>query len=134
MEGIEVTFKKHDTLNSIQGTVVLPSIEEENEDPDKFILLDSLKKRYDNVEDIEVYEIPNKKYPSRSLRLARIKFEGQSLPQKIKIQGQNREVRPYVPKPLQCLSCSKFGHSANKCRSTAVCAFCSSLDHDTKWN
>ena len=134
LEGIEVNIKKHDTLNSIQGTVVLPSIDDENENPDKYILLDSLKKRYDNVEDVEVYEVPNKKYPGRPLRLAKIKFEGQSLPQKIKIQGQNREVRPYVPKPVQCLSCSKFGHSAKKCRSTPVCAFCSSLDHSTKWN
>ena len=86
------------------------------------------------MQDIELYELPNKKYPNRSLRIARIKFEGQSLPQKIKIQGQNREVRPYIPKPLQCKSCSKFGHSESKCQSTPVCAFCSSLTHTTTWN
>ena len=85
MEGIEVSVKKHDTLNSIQGTIVLPKIDDENELPNKYLLLDSLEKRYDNVEDIEVYEIPNKKYPSQSLRVAKIKFTGQSLPQKIKI-------------------------------------------------
>ena len=134
MEDIEVTVKKHDTLNSIQGTVILPDIEDEHKPPEKYMLLDSLKKRYDNVEDVEIYEIPNKKSPGRTLHLARIKFEGQSLPQKIKIQGQNREVRPYVPKPLQCKTCSKFGHSTNKCRSTPVCAFCSSLNHSTEWN
>ena len=55
MEDIEVTIKKHDTLNSIQGTVILPSIEDENELPNKSILLDSLEKRYNNVEDVEIY-------------------------------------------------------------------------------
>ena len=134
IEGIDISIRKHDTLNSIQGTVVLPTIEDEDEFPNKYLLLDSLQKRYDNVQDIELYELPNKKYPNRSLRIARIKFEGQSLPQKIKIQGQNREVRPYIPKPLQCKSCSKFGHSENKCQSIRVCAFCSSADHPTTWN
>ena len=81
MEGIEVSVKKHDTLNSIQGTVILPKFDDENELPNKYLLLDSLKKRYDNVEDIEVYEISKRKYPSQSLKVAKIKFSGQSLPQ-----------------------------------------------------
>ena len=134
MEGIEVSMKKHDTLNSIQGTVVLPTFDDENQLPSKYLLLDSLQKRYDNVEDIEVYKIQNRKYPNRSLQLAKIKFIGQSLPQRIKIQGQNREVRPFVPKPLQCKSCLKFGHSESKCRGVPVCAFCSSTEHPTTWN
>ena len=49
IEGIEVSVKKHDTLNSIQGTVILPDIEDEDDLPNKALLLDSLKKRYNNV-------------------------------------------------------------------------------------
>ena len=134
IEGIEISIQKHDKLNSIQGTVVLPIIEDESEAPSKNLLLNSLQKRYDNVQDIEVFELPNRRNPDRALRIAKIKFEGHTLPQKIKIQGQNREVRPFIPKPLQCKSCSKFGHSATKCRGIPVCAFCSSTDHPTKWN
>ena len=133
MEGIEVSVKRHDTLNSIQGTVILPDVDDD-EVPSKLILMDSLNKRYNNVQDIEIYEIPNRKYPGNPLKIAKIKFEGQTLPQKIKILGQSREVRPFVPKPLQCKSCSKFGHTESKCRGIAVCAFCSSIDHPTKWN
>ena len=133
IEGMEVSVIKHDKLNSIQGTVVLPTFEDEEELPPRHILLDSLKKRYSNVQDIELYEMP-KKFHDKTLKIAKIKFEGQSLPQKIKIQGQNREVRPYIPKPLQCKSCSKFGHGENKCQATPVCAFCSSPNHPTKWN
>ena len=134
MEGIEVSVKRHDTLNSIQGTVVLPTVDDDDDAPSKLILLDSLNKRYNNIQDLEIYEIPNRKYPGNPLKIAKIKFEGQTLPQKIKILGQSREVRPFVPKPLQCRSCCKFGHTESKCRGTPVCAFCSSKDHPTKWN
>ena len=97
-------------------------------------MLESLKTRYTNTENVKVYEIPNKKNPSRKLRIARIKFEGQILPKDIKIEGQRREVLPYIPKPLQCKNCSKYGHTYNKCRNEPRCAFCGSDDHSTTWN
>ena len=135
IEGIEVSVKKHDTLNSIQGTVILPDIEDEDNLPNKALLLDSLQKRYSNVQDLEIYEIPSKNSSSsRKLKIGKIKFEGQTLPDKIKIQGQSRELRPFIPKPLQCKMCSKYGHSEKRCYGKPVCAFCSSEDHMTKWN
>ena len=90
--------------------------------------------RYDSVEDVEVYDIPSKRNPRSPIRIAKIKFKGQNLPSKIIIYGQNREVRPYIPSPLQCKNCSKFGHTTKKCRNDPVCAFCSSSDHVTKWD
>ena len=72
LEGIEVSVQKHDKLNSIQGTVILPKIEDEDVIPNKYLLLDSLRKRYDNVQDIDLYELPNKKHPDRNLQIARI--------------------------------------------------------------
>ena len=133
IEGIDVSVKKHDTLNSIQGTIILPNIDDEHDLPNKDLLLDSLKKRYSNVQDLEIYEIPSRNN-SRTLRIGKIKFEGQVLPDKIKIQGQSCELRPFIPKPLQCKMCSKFGHTDKKCRGNPVCAYCSSEDHLTKWN
>ena len=127
---IKINVKKHDKLNSIYGTVVLPNYEE---DTDKETLLDSLKKRYPNVEDLEIYQIPQRN-SSATLKIAKIKFEGQSLPTDVKIMGQKRELRPHVPKPLQCKQCSKYGHSTNKCRNEPVCAFCGSTEHSTRWN
>merc|ERR1711915_973548 len=123
--------RKHDTMNSIQGTVVLP--ENEDEQIEKSILLDSLKKRYLRVQDCEIYNIPSRKN-KQMLKIAKLKFEGQDLPQKIKILGQNREIRPYVPKPLQCQNCSKYGHAKKYCRDDPVCAYCGSEEHTTQWN
>ena len=133
IQGIKVSVKSHDMLNYIQGTVVLPQIDEDEEIPDKTILLDSLKLRYDNINNIEVFEIPNRKDHKNPIRIAKIKFIGQDLPQKIKILGQNREVRPYVPKPLQCKLCCKFGHTHKVCQNKEICIVCGSEEHTTNW-
>ena len=130
LDNIQVQVKRHDKLNSIYGTVVLPG---HQEDIDQNMLLDSLKKRYPNVEDIEIYEIPQRNKENSSLKIAKIKFEGQNLPTDVKIMGQKRELRPHIPKPLQCKKCSKFGHSIKKCRNEHICAFCGSAEHQTKW-
>ena len=124
-----VEIKRHNELNSIYGTVVLPDNVIET---DIKLLLDSLQKRYQNIENLEVYEIAqrNQKPP---LKIAKIKFVGQNLPLDIKIMGQKREIRPHLPKPLQCKQCSRYGHSTKKCRNDPVCAFCSSTEHSTKW-
>ena len=134
IEGVDTLVTKHSQLNSIEGTVILPQSLDEDGLPRTDILLESLQLRYPNVQDVEVYKIPNRRNPNRSLRLAKIKFEGQSLPLDIKIEGQNRELRPHIPKPLQCKKCSKYGHSQNKCTNKSVCAYCSSKDHHTNWN
>ena len=131
--GVQVKVSRHDTLNFIQGTVVLPHIQDEVI-PEKKILLESLQLRYNNVHDIEVYKIKSRKNTETELNIMKIKFTGQSIPQKIKILGQNREVRPYIPKPLQCNLCCKYGHSHKKCTSKEVCAMCGSQEHKTNWN
>ena len=125
-----VKVSKHDTMNSIFGTVILPPVEEE---VDKIMILDSLQKRYDNIQNCEIYSMPSKKN-KMSLNVVKIKFEGEALPLKIKILGQNREVRPHVPKPLQCKNCSRYGHTAKKCNSNPRCAYCGSDEHATVWN
>ena len=93
--------------------------------------MESLKLRYDNIHDIEVYEIPNRKDDTLPTRIAKIKFVDQDLPQKIKVLGQNREVRPYVPKPLQCKQCCKFGHAHKLCQNKEICIVCGSEEHTT---
>ncbi|XP_023227366.1 uncharacterized protein LOC111627917 [Centruroides sculpturatus] len=40
-------------------------------------------------------------------------------------------VRPYVPNPLRCFKCQRFGHSQTSCRGKSVCAQCGTEDHDS---
>ena len=134
IDGIEITVQRHDKLNSIEGTVILPPSNNCDGLPEERLLLESLKLRYPNVEGLKLYEIPSRKQAGGKLRIARIKFEGHILPSDIKIEGQKRELLPYLPKPLQCKNCSKYGHTHNKCRNPSKCAFCGSEDHKTTWN
>ena len=133
INGIKASIKSHDMLNYIQGTVVLPQMENETDLPDKNLLIESLKYRYNNVHDLELYQIPNRTDHNKVTNIAKVKFTGQELPMKIKVLGQNREVRPYVPKPLQCKQCCKFGHTQKKCTNKAICVVCGSEDHPTNW-
>ena len=134
IDNIDIVVRKHKDLNSIEGTVVLPPSNDHEGVPNEDIILSSLQLRYPNIQAVKTYEIPNRKNPSKMIRIARVKFEGHDLPKDIRIEGQRRELQPFVPKPLQCHSCSKYGHTKHKCRSEAVCAFCSSKDHRTTWN
>ena len=134
IEDVKVEVYKHATMNSIKGTVMLPKYDGDEKDIDKKIVLECLQMRYDNVEDLELYNIPSKRQERSPIKIARIKFKGQELPSKIIIFGQNREVRPFVPTPMQCKNCSKYGHTAKRCLNESICAYCGSSDHETRWN
>ena len=39
-------------------------------------------------------------------------------------------VDPYIPNPLRCFKCQRFGHHKNNCKRKAACAKCGSGEHD----
>ncbi|GFX64861.1 uncharacterized protein TNCV_1095051 [Trichonephila clavipes] len=46
-------------------------------------------------------------------------------------------VRPYIPNPLRCFQCQRFGHSKPTCRGKPTCARCGAVGHDSgriTWN
>jgi len=128
-----VKFEEEEYLNSIEGTVILSPKYEEDGIPKNQEIEENLKLRGYNIRKVQVYEVPSKKF-NKSMRIAKITFEGQTLPRNIIIEGMNKEVRPYVPKPLQCNKCSRYGHLTKHCRNKEICAYCSSSNHTTKWN
>ncbi|GFT76658.1 uncharacterized protein TNCV_3646551 [Trichonephila clavipes] len=40
-------------------------------------------------------------------------------------------VRPYIPNPLRCFQCQRFGHSKTTCRGQPTCARCAEVGHDS---
>ncbi|GBN02576.1 hypothetical protein AVEN_89538-1 [Araneus ventricosus] len=38
-------------------------------------------------------------------------------------------VRPFIPNPLRCFKCQRFGHSQTNCRGTLTCARCAEKGH-----
>ena len=49
-------------------------------------------------------------------------FRSPNLPNNIKCGYLNVPVDVYVPNPLRCFKCQKYGHHRNNCRREAVCA------------
>ena len=46
------------------------------------------------------------------------------LPSEVRIGYLIFKIRPYVPKPLRCFKCNRFGHVANHCKGKKRCSKC----------
>lgn len=53
-----------------------------------------------------------------------IEFEGDVLPGRVMIGFMCYYVREFVPKPVRCFKCQKFGHVASSCKQKQRCARC----------
>ncbi|GFW57089.1 uncharacterized protein TNCV_1116171 [Trichonephila clavipes] len=53
------------------------------------------------------------------------------LPTTIKAGYINCKIRPYIPNPLHCFRCQRFGHSQTSCRGQLTCSRCASAGHSS---
>lgn len=51
-------------------------------------------------------------------------FNSAKIPSKIKIGYNVKPVELYIPTPLKCFRCQKFGHHRDNCRSRPTCTKC----------
>ena len=51
-------------------------------------------------------------------------FNKSQLPKEIKVGYSLIKINPYIPNPLRCYNCQKFGHHETKCIKSAVCKKC----------
>lgn len=56
-------------------------------------------------------------------------FDENKLPERVYLGYLSYMVRPYVPPPLRCYKCQRFGHVAAVCRGKQRCARCGG-EHD----
>ncbi|GFT78975.1 putative RNA-directed DNA polymerase from transposon X-element [Trichonephila clavipes] len=58
-------------------------------------------------------------------------FNSPKLPTTIKAGYLNCRIRPYIPNPLRCFKCQRFGHSQTSCRGQQTCSRCASAGHSS---
>lgn len=58
-----------------------------------------------------------------------VTFDTPNLPKEVRIGYLQIKVQPYIPNPLRCFKCQKYGHHNSNCQSKSTCANCVSLDH-----
>ncbi|GFT03151.1 putative RNA-directed DNA polymerase from transposon X-element [Trichonephila clavipes] len=51
-------------------------------------------------------------------------FSTPDLPQTVKMAYIRCPVRPYIPNPLRCFQCQRYGHAKNVCRGQPTCPRC----------
>lgn len=61
-----------------------------------------------------------------------ITFEGKIMPKKVFIGMNAHTVRRYIPPPLQCYVCQRFGHGSKTCESESRCVHCAQTGHKPK--
>lgn len=119
---VEVT--EHRTLNTCRGVVSAYELKYEEED----IMLEYLKPQ--NVTKIQFHM---KKIGNEGIKtgLAFVTFGTNEPPEYLTIGCLKLKVRPYIPAPMRCFVCNKFGHISKVCPSqnTPKCYNCNEDKH-----
>ncbi|GFS64197.1 uncharacterized protein TNCV_3945441 [Trichonephila clavipes] len=117
-----LTVSPHKTLNSCRGVISEPDL---LTTPDAEIL-----DGFSNQGVIQVRRITIKKDTTViTIKHIILTFSSPNLPKTIKAGYLNCKIRPYIPNPLRCFKCQRFGHSQTSCRGQLTCSRCASAGH-----
>ena len=123
--GVPVEVIEHQSLNSSKGIIRNPILRAETEEN----ILEYLKPQ--DVTHVKRFTIRknNERINTNTLLLT---FNSVVTPKTLKIFYQIIQVELYVPNPLRCFNCQKFGHHENNCPADlgSVCEKCGTGNHD----
>ena len=112
--GLQVKVEVHPTLNLCKGVVMHEVFASESEE--------DLRSFFEPEGVANVHRIRPNVYgnfvPSATLNLT---FDRPSLPDRIRCGFLNLQVRQYVPNPLRCFKCQRFGHTQEHYVSCNLC-------------
>ena len=114
---INVRVKPHQTLNSSKGIIRDPEM--------KGVTTDEMKEYLKSQGVLNVRRITIKKdgkiIETNTFVLT---FNSPTIPKEIKIFYRLIKIELYIPNPLRCFECQKFGHHEDRCTAAPVCAKC----------
>jgi hypothetical protein len=115
---------EHKTMNSCKGVIRAYELQNEN----KETLLDYLKPQ--NVTDLHFHQrtINNK---TINTGLVFVTFGTNVLPEELTVGYLRLRVRPYIPTPMRCYACHKYGHLSKHCqiKDAPTCYNCIESKH-----
>ena len=122
---VSITFSAYRTLNSCCGIISEPDIQYVPETE----LLENLKdQKVIEVKRIYIHK-NNEKISTKHIILT---FASTRLPRSLKAGYLECPIRAYIPNPLRCFNCQRFGHSKTSCRGKTTCARCGVIGHESQ--
>ncbi|XP_023225513.1 uncharacterized protein LOC111626388 [Centruroides sculpturatus] len=121
---MEVTVTPHGSLNSSRGVISEIDLMSEDESDIQIGLSDQ---GVTAVRRISIRR-DGKLIPTKHLILT---FGKPTLPSFVTAGYLRCPVRPYIPNPLRCFKCQRFGHSQTSCRGKSLCAQCGVEGHQS---
>ena len=121
----EVKVSAHRSLNSKKGVIRSADLKSISEDELRMEL------REQGVTDIKRIQTTKngKKENTNTIILT---FGKHELPEFITAGYLRLAVSQFIPNPLRCFKCQRFGHHKDRCRSDMACQVCSEVGHDTR--
>ena len=118
-----IKVSPHRALNSTKGVIKCPEL--------KGVSELEIKQELKSQGVVEVrralFRKGSETLPTNTLFLT---FCTPTLPQSIKVGYLNVRVSLYVPSPMRCFKCQKFGHVKDRCPGQATCGQCSKEAHE----
>ena len=119
---IPITVSPHYNLNTKKGVIRCPDIKDCSDEE----ILDGLKDEgVIKLDRILVFRDGQRK-PTGTFILT---FQSQTLPKYIRVGYYRVAVSQFIPNPIRCYKCQKFGHTKFNCRKNEVCTKCGQEDH-----
>jgi len=122
---VPIKVYPHKTLNSRKGVIRCSELKY----CDDKEILDGLASQ--NVKEVTHIKVTRdgKKEPTGTLILT---FDLTTLPREVKVGYLNVPVEMYIPNPMRCFKCQRYGHHRDNCKHNDTCARCGGVDHDDK--
>ncbi|GBN17569.1 hypothetical protein AVEN_224529-1, partial [Araneus ventricosus] len=121
---IPVSVKPYATLNSSKGVISCGELLNESEEK----ITEELKSQ--GVIHVRRITIRRDGQLLNTKHLI-LTFDSNKLPEHIKAGYMRLSVRTYIPNPLRCFKCQRFGHSKTSCRGALTCVLCAEVGHES---
>ncbi|KAJ4438319.1 hypothetical protein ANN_14261 [Periplaneta americana] len=115
-----IKVERHSSLNTTRGVVHTDSLDGMSDEEIQLELAEqSVSKAYRLLRKRDGQTIP--------LSTVFLTFEKPVLPEYILVGYERVPVRAYVPNPMRCFRCQRFGHTQKRCTNNIVCFPCAAV-------
>lgn len=121
---IKIQIAEHPTMNTTKGTISCYDL--------KFLTDEEILEGLRDSQVVDIKRIKRKNHQGQleDTSVFVLTFNLSYLPDAIDVGFHLCKIRQYVPTPIRCMSCLKFGHKKDQCRGNRICADCAELFHD----